>query len=75
MRRDPAAIIQAAIEAGVGIDAPVVKIEEGEVIGTYVLILYNGKRLEWAYPQDSRAGGDVSPPTKSPVGRLAKNDK
>jgi hypothetical protein len=73
MERDPAAIIQAAKEAGLDIDAPVMVIEEREEIGTYVLSLYNGKRLEWPPAQDVVAEGDVSPPAKPSARRSAKS--
>lgn len=53
MDRDPAAIIAAAQEAGVTIDAPVMVIEAREELGTYVLVLYNGKRVEWSPAQDA----------------------
>lgn len=64
MDRDPAAIIAAAQEAGVVIDAPVMVIEAREELGTYVLVLYNGKRVEWSPAPNVGVEGDVSPPTK-----------
>jgi hypothetical protein len=47
MEHNPAEIIQDAIDAGLDIDAPVMTSEAREEIGTYVLVLYNGKRFEW----------------------------
>jgi hypothetical protein len=75
MERNPAAIIQAAIDGGLDIDAPVMTIEEQEKSGTYVLVLYNGKRLNWAPAQDVVAEGDVSPPSKPSARRPSKTGK
>jgi nitrogen fixation protein len=75
MERNPAEIIQAAIDAGMDIDAPVMTIEEQDKSGTYVLVLYNGKRLEWTSPQDATAEGDVSPLSKPSARRPAKAGK
>jgi hypothetical protein len=64
VKHNPAEIIQGAIAAGLDIDAPVMTIEEREKFGTYVLVLYNGKRVEWSPAQDVVVEGFASPPAK-----------
>jgi hypothetical protein len=47
-------------------------IKEQDIIGTYVLILYNDKYVEWLPRPAAEAEGDVSPPSKPLVRRPTK---